>query len=216
MRINCKVCEGERKCGENIIKCSPLGAKATVWPAGSSTNSAFSMVARPSCDPTILVTGTGSPASDTGRSAARLVATTAPREFIATTEPLRVPAPRTPRWTSESSLFWVFGAGLGAAIGLALALSSLPDVSSLEGYVPFETSKIYDAKGQLVANLHGEENRVVVPLGEIPKHLQQAIFIAGQIKTFPKVRDFMAMTVNDKGSGRVMLKSRCRRRCDAP
>jgi 1A family penicillin-binding protein len=66
-------------------------------------------------------------------------------------------------------------AGLGAAIGLVMALSSLPDVSSLEGYVPFETSKIYDAKGQLVANLHGEENRVVVPLGEIPKHLQQAI-----------------------------------------
>ncbi|MNK65883.1 Penicillin-binding protein 2D [compost metagenome] len=66
-------------------------------------------------------------------------------------------------------------AGLGAAVGLAMALSSLPDVSSLEGYVPFETSKIYDAKGQLVANLHGEENRVVVPLGEIPKHLQQAI-----------------------------------------
>ncbi len=66
-------------------------------------------------------------------------------------------------------------AGLGAAIGLALALSGLPDVSSLEGYVPFETSKIYDAKGKLVANLHGEENRVVVPLGYIPKHLQQAI-----------------------------------------
>jgi len=66
-------------------------------------------------------------------------------------------------------------AGLGAAVGLAMALSSLPDVSSLEGYVPFETSKIYDSKGKLIANLHGEENRVVVPLGEIPKHLQQAI-----------------------------------------
>lgn len=66
-------------------------------------------------------------------------------------------------------------AALGAAVGMAVAFSTLPDVSTLEDYVPYETSKIYDAKGQLVANLHGEENRVVVPLGEIPKHLQQAI-----------------------------------------
>lgn len=66
-------------------------------------------------------------------------------------------------------------AALGATVGLAMALTTLPDVSSLEGYVPYETSKIFDAKGQLVANLHGEENRVVVPLGEIPKHLRHAI-----------------------------------------
>lgn len=80
-----------------------------------------------------------------------------------------------PREIAAFAFAQVAFAGLGAAVGLAMALSTLPDVSSLESYVPFETSKIYDAKGQLVANLHGEENRVVVPLGEIPKHLQQAI-----------------------------------------
>ncbi len=102
-------------------------------------------------------------------------------------QPTRPAKPRAPKARPDLKpnqqrrevLAFVFAqlgiAGLGAAVGLSVALSTLPDVSSLEGYVPFETSKIYDAKGQLVANLHGEENRVVVPLGEIPKHLQQAI-----------------------------------------
>jgi 1A family penicillin-binding protein len=68
----------------------------------------------------------------------------------------------------------VFGA-LGCAAGLGASLSQLPDVSALDGYIPHETSKIYDRKGHLLANVHGEENRVVIPLHDIPKFVQQAI-----------------------------------------
>lgn len=104
-----------------------------------------------------------------------------------TPPPARPPKPNPPKARTGPSPFrkgreiaaFAFAqvgfAGLGAAVGLAMALSTLPDVSVLEDYVPYETSKIFDAKGKLIANLHGEENRVVVPLGEIPKHLQQAI-----------------------------------------
>ncbi|MFN3431232.1 MAG: transglycosylase domain-containing protein, partial [Candidatus Sericytochromatia bacterium] len=68
----------------------------------------------------------------------------------------------------------VFGA-LGCAAGLGASLSQLPDVGALDGYIPHETSKIYDRKGHLLANVHGEENRVVIPLHDIPKFVQQAI-----------------------------------------
>ncbi|MBO9539552.1 PBP1A family penicillin-binding protein [bacterium] len=56
-----------------------------------------------------------------------------------------------------------------------MSLSRLPDVKSLESWVPTESTRIYDAKGHLLANVHGEENREVVPLGEIPKTLIEAV-----------------------------------------
>ncbi|HEY9900355.1 MAG TPA: penicillin-binding protein 1A [Pantanalinema sp.] len=64
---------------------------------------------------------------------------------------------------------------LGSGVGLGLSMSRLPDVKSLEGWVPTESTRIYDAKGHLLANVHGEENREVVPLGDIPRHLQEAV-----------------------------------------
>jgi 1A family penicillin-binding protein len=64
---------------------------------------------------------------------------------------------------------------IGCGAGLSASLAQLPDVSSLDRYVPHETSKIYDRKGHLIANVHGEENRVVIPLHDIPKFVQQAI-----------------------------------------
>jgi len=65
--------------------------------------------------------------------------------------------------------------GFGSAGGLALTLSKLPDVGSLQQWVPTESTRIFDAKGRLMANVHGEENREVVPLSEIPKTLQEAV-----------------------------------------
>lgn len=64
---------------------------------------------------------------------------------------------------------------LGSALGLGLSVSRLPDVKSLESWVPTESTRIYDAKGRLLANVHGEENREVVPLGDIPRTLQEAV-----------------------------------------
>ncbi|MGI6343491.1 MAG: transglycosylase domain-containing protein [Bacillota bacterium] len=37
------------------------------------------------------------------------------------------------------------------------------------------TSKVYDINGELIANLHAEENRTPVPLDQIPVHLQNAV-----------------------------------------
>lgn len=63
----------------------------------------------------------------------------------------------------------------GSAAGVGMGLSRLPDVGSLQAWVPTESTQIFDTKGKLIASVHGEENREVVPLGEIPKTLQQAV-----------------------------------------
>jgi len=63
--------------------------------------------------------------------------------------------------------------------GIFLALWSrsqkLPDVSKIQDYTPSETTEIYSSDGTLLAKLHDEENRVIVPLREIPLHVQQAV-----------------------------------------
>ncbi|HEY9856567.1 MAG TPA: transglycosylase domain-containing protein, partial [Stenomitos sp.] len=63
----------------------------------------------------------------------------------------------------------------GSIAGVGVGLSRLPDVTTLQSWVPTESTQIFDVKGRLIANVHGEENREVVPLGEIPKTLQQAV-----------------------------------------
>lgn len=37
------------------------------------------------------------------------------------------------------------------------------------------TSKVYDARGNVIANLHGEINRDIAPLDQIPKHVRDAV-----------------------------------------
>ncbi len=66
----------------------------------------------------------------------------------------------------------VMGAGLlvGAVLGLA---RSLPDISPI--YTPpGEATRIYARTGELIASLY-RENRVVLPLEEIPQTLRQAV-----------------------------------------
>ncbi|HBN07782.1 MAG TPA: penicillin-binding protein [Cyanobacteria bacterium UBA8530] len=86
-------------------------------------------------------------------------------------------APRQPwYWTVLSFASSMLAVGsLGAASGLIFSLARLPDVGSLQSYVPFETTKIFDCRGRLIANVHGEENRIVVPLRDIPQSVQQAV-----------------------------------------
>ena len=66
----------------------------------------------------------------------------------------------------------------GAIIGLAFSLSRLPDVGALKYYAPPETSEIFDRKGRLIAKIHDEENRSVVPLSQISPWLQKAVVVA--------------------------------------
>ena len=63
----------------------------------------------------------------------------------------------------------------GGLLGLAISFRNLPDVRVLKGYVPRQTSYIYDVKGKLLTRLHGEENRELVKLDRISPELKRAV-----------------------------------------
>lgn len=63
----------------------------------------------------------------------------------------------------------------GGLVGLALSFRDLPDVRVLKGYVPIETTYIYDINGELIARLHGDINREVVTLDRISPHLKRSV-----------------------------------------
>ncbi|PZU94215.1 MAG: penicillin-binding protein [Pseudanabaena sp.] len=63
----------------------------------------------------------------------------------------------------------------GGLVGLAISFRDLPDVRVLKGYVPVETTYIYDINGGLIARLHGDVNREVVTLDRISPHLKRSV-----------------------------------------
>jgi penicillin-binding protein 1A len=87
-----------------------------------------------------------------------------------------------------------FRALLAAAVVLFLAagagglwfydefLRDLPDLRRIEDYRPALTSVVLDRKGRLIGEFY-EENRRLVPIGEIPRHSQLA-FVAAEDKSF--------------------------------
>lgn len=78
--------------------------------------------------------------------------------------------------TIAGSVIIVTGLGiLGFGGGLWLSFQSLPDVSALERYSPSESTQIFDIKGRLLANIHGEANRSVVKLKDVSPNLITAI-----------------------------------------
>jgi penicillin-binding protein 1A len=58
---------------------------------------------------------------------------------------------------------------------LAEAAAALPNVKVLHEWHPYESTRIYDRNGSLIANIHGDEDRVVVPLKEISPNIQRAV-----------------------------------------
>ncbi|MDD4178711.1 MAG: PBP1A family penicillin-binding protein [Candidatus Margulisbacteria bacterium] len=65
---------------------------------------------------------------------------------------------------------------LAAAAGFALqAIYSLPNIDSLNTYVPSESTILYAADGKIIARFHQEENRQVVPLSKISVFFQNAV-----------------------------------------
>ena len=88
----------------------------------------------------------------------------------------------------------------GSGSGLYYAFAKLPDVGTLQGYVPFETTMLFDAHNRIIAKVHGEENRVVVPLGEIPPVVRNAVVAAEDI------RFFQHKGVDPRGIARALLK----------
>jgi len=63
----------------------------------------------------------------------------------------------------------------GGLVGLAVSFRNLPDVRALQGYIPTETSYVYDINGTLLDSLHDEANREVVNLGNISPDLKRAV-----------------------------------------
>ncbi len=63
----------------------------------------------------------------------------------------------------------------GGLVGLAISFRNLPDVRQLRNFFPSETTYIYDVKGKLLASVHGEANREVVPLDRISPNLKRAV-----------------------------------------
>ncbi|TYP49824.1 transglycosylase domain-containing protein [Thermosediminibacter litoriperuensis] len=76
-------------------------------------------------------------------------------------------------------------ASSGAALGLFIYYVKDTPPFDPQKLKPSETSIVYDAKGNVIAELHGEQNRIPVALSEIPEHLKQA-FIAIEDQYFYK------------------------------
>src|SRR5688500_17415539 len=66
---------------------------------------------------------------------------------------------------------------IGAVVGIAgiVTLSRLVALPLPEMQRPAQSSKMLAADGQVIATLHGEENRTIVPLKEIAPQLQAAV-----------------------------------------
>ena len=56
-------------------------------------------------------------------------------------------------------------------------MGGLPDVSKT--MQPDASSQIFDIKGRLITTVHAEENRLPVPISQVPKNLQNA-FVAAE------------------------------------
>ncbi|MDO4769247.1 MAG: PBP1A family penicillin-binding protein [Brachymonas sp.] len=59
-------------------------------------------------------------------------------------------------------------------MGLAIAYTRLPDISSLQHYQPKLPLRIFTAEGDLISEF-GEERRIYVPFDEIPKTVKDAV-----------------------------------------
>ena len=63
----------------------------------------------------------------------------------------------------------------GTLIGLATSFRGLPDVASLDNYVPSESTLIVDTNGEFISVLHGEANRKIVSLDSIASEMKLAL-----------------------------------------
>jgi penicillin-binding protein 1A len=75
------------------------------------------------------------------------------------------------------ALVAVFLFMLSVNIGFLMAktVAQLPNVSQLHHWKPTETTRIYDRNGTLIANISGDEDRIVMPIERISPYLPRAI-----------------------------------------
>jgi len=94
---------------------------------------------------------------------------------------------------------------LGAAFLAKKTIEDLPSISQLENYTPNLTTKIYDKDNNLIAELF-TERRMLVPINEIPKDLQNA-FISIEDNDF-----YWHWGVSTKGITRAIFRIFLRRK----
>ena len=88
---------------------------------------------------------------------------------------------RRQRFYGVFQKLFMIGSVLGAigAISLAILIynisQKLPDVEGISTYIPAETTKIYSADGMILAELHREENRILIPIERISPTLQKTV-----------------------------------------
>ncbi|MDI6716075.1 MAG: PBP1A family penicillin-binding protein [Actinomycetota bacterium] len=66
-------------------------------------------------------------------------------------------------------------AAIGGFAAIGAILSDLPDLKNQGEVQNWQTTKIYASDGTLLTNLYYEQDRIVVPLSEVSKYLQQAV-----------------------------------------
>jgi len=66
---------------------------------------------------------------------------------------------------------------ISVVVGMLISKTTaqLPDIKILETYRPNESTQIFDRNGTLIANIHGDEDRVVVKLKDISPNVQRAV-----------------------------------------
>jgi penicillin-binding protein 1A len=70
----------------------------------------------------------------------------------------------------------VFFVMLAALAGIVIQIIyQLPDIETLNTYLPSESTLLYSADGKILARIHREENRQVVPLSKIAPSFQKAV-----------------------------------------
>lgn len=82
------------------------------------------------------------------------------------------------RLVNKLAYFGLMGVGIGTVIGVIVIWvisRNLPDVNSINTYIPAETTKIFSADGVVLAELHEEENRIRIPLEKISSTLTQTV-----------------------------------------
>ncbi|MFH1362286.1 MAG: PBP1A family penicillin-binding protein [bacterium] len=86
------------------------------------------------------------------------------------------------------TVFSLFAIAVMAGFSLQI-LNQLPNVETIASYVPSETTQIFSSDGKVLARLHREENRQVVPLSKISVYMQYAL-IASEDPSFYRHHGF--------------------------
>ena len=73
------------------------------------------------------------------------------------------------------SIVALIGLGIISLLGLIIVLSiSLPDIREIEDFSFQQSTLILDREGNLLYSVHGEENREIIPIDQMPQHFINA------------------------------------------